>query len=191
MAQATNAFLSLLGMYRISYLHSFYFSLSGFLLFREVPRTPSILDLKGSFLSGPPLRFVFAATPLLFCSFHFPLSHSRSAGHPADIKVTAWSEVTCADCAEQSYNGATPVVGCSGEEAGTGAGTPSPSSAGAGVGVGDDDAAVGVDGGDDGGNGEVAAPTAPPTTATIAVDGELGCCEWCGVWVWGEVMRAG
>lgn len=58
------------------------------------------------------------------------------------------------------------------------------------MGVGDDDAAAGVDGGDDDGNGEVAAPTAPPTTATVAVDGESGCCEWCGVCVWGEVMRA-
>lgn len=124
---------------------------------------------KGSSLDPFYYMFSCLSCPRLFLS---PNPY-RSAVHPADIKVTVWSEVTCAECAEQSYNGATPVVACAGDEAG--ASTPPPSSGGVGVGSGDDD--KDDDGGN--GNGDVVAPTAPPTTVTVVVDGEKGLLAVC------------
>lgn len=35
------------------------------------------------------------------------------AEHPADIKVTTWSEVTCEGCSELTYSGDQPAVSCS------------------------------------------------------------------------------
>lgn len=132
---------------------------------------------------APPSALVPSIYSSVLSSASLFLSVSPSAGHPADIKVTVWSEITCAECTEQAYNGAVPVVACASDE--EGAVTPSPSSAGVGVGVGDDDdAAAGGEGGsvgDDDGSGAVAAPTAQPTApptaaATAVVDGELGLC---------------
>ncbi|CAB1104251.1 unnamed protein product [Ectocarpus sp. CCAP 1310/34] len=48
------------------------------------------------------------------------------ASHPADIKVTAWSEVTCEGCEEQAFNGAVPAVACTSDNS---LATPSPSAA--------------------------------------------------------------
>ena len=50
---------------------------------------------------------------------------SDCAQHPADIKVSTWSEITCDGCSEQSYSGDMPEVQCF-----TG-GEPSPSPAAA------------------------------------------------------------
>ncbi|CAM9805739.1 unnamed protein product, partial [Laminaria digitata] len=46
---------------------------------------------------------------------------SDCAQHPADIKVSTWTQVTCATCAEQTYSGNMPKVEC------FVAGAPSPS----------------------------------------------------------------
>lgn len=37
---------------------------------------------------------------------------SDCAEHPADFEVSTWSEVTCATCEEQDYDGEQPSVSC-------------------------------------------------------------------------------
>lgn len=96
---------------------------------------------------------------------------SDCAEHPADIQVATWSEVTCAGCQEQSYNGVVPTVACASDDesystasSGSGGGddvasqTPAPTTASTPV----------VGGGDD-----VAAQTPVPTASPPVVDGEV------------------
>lgn len=73
---------------------------------------------------------------------------SDCAEHPADIQVDVWSEVTCAECPEQSYNNAVPVVVCASDN--------------------DDDSLSSASSGGSGSGGDVAPQTTPAPTLTSA-----------------------
>lgn len=93
---------------------------------------------------------------------------SDCALHPADIKVSTWEQVTCAECSEQTYNGDMPEIECFTPSASS----PSPSSPAVSTSAEDDDASAGsVD--------ESSSTGAP-------VDGG-GCCFYCAVGVFGSV----
>lgn len=53
-------------------------------------------------------HILFARNASIFCKPQV----SDCAQHPADIKVNTWTQVTCADCSEQTYNGDMPEVEC-------------------------------------------------------------------------------
>lgn len=92
------------------------------------------------------------------------------ASHPADIKVTAWLEVTCEGCDEQAFNGAVPAVACASDDS---LATPSPSAASTST-ADDTSAGGGGDSATDDG-GEVGAQQTPSPVASapeIIVDGE-------------------
>ncbi|CAM9706660.1 unnamed protein product [Scytosiphon promiscuus] len=104
------------------------------------------------------------------------LTVADCAEHPADIRVTTWSQVSCAECDEEAFNGSTPAVVCPGDDSsstsstsaeqtdgdgGYGTDDDTASSGQVGGGVVDDDDASGGGVGDGAGVGEEA--TAPPT----------------------------
>lgn len=101
------------------------------------------------------------------------------AEHPADIKVTTWSQVSCAECEEEAFNGATPVVVCPADDSSTTSSTSTGETDDGGVGGADDDGSVG----DGGVVGEE--QTAPPTTVgtpEVVVDGEERREGFAGLW---------
>lgn len=79
---------------------------------------------------------------------------SDCAEHPADIKVSTWSEVTCATCDEQDYNGEQPSVSCFDGDIES---TPTPST-GTGTGSDSEGRDEGEDGDDDYGDESLVSP---------------------------------
>ena len=82
------------------------------------------------------------------------------AEHPADIKVTTWSNKTCATCDEEVYTGAQPEISCfeDGSTVGVTSTTTSSSSIGDGSGSGS-----GSGTGEGGGSGDESSATPVPT----------------------------